>query len=147
LPQRPQCTDRQLEAATTATATMTAARRAGAWRASRSPRVGSCGRRRGRGSDEDRASHRSAQADCGHFVLALAGLAFGVVAGSAPYFRAVDLGTLGGYYSGAVDVSDAGQVVGHSCTAGWDERAFMWTKTGGMVDLRDLGGDWSYPSR
>jgi len=51
-----------------------------------------------------------------------------------------DLGTLGGVAGNADDLNDAGHVVGGSNTAGGDERAFLWTPSGGMVDLGTLGG-------
>jgi probable HAF family extracellular repeat protein len=55
---------------------------------------------------------------------------------------ALDLGTLGGTSSVAVDVNDSGQVVGHSLIAGdVAQHAFSWTPAGGMVDLGTLGGD------
>jgi probable HAF family extracellular repeat protein len=53
----------------------------------------------------------------------------------------VDLGTLGGTFSGAFAVSDSGHVVGWSFIAGDAEgHVFSWTKQGGMVDLGTLGG-------
>ena len=56
----------------------------------------------------------------------------------------IDLGTLGGSFSDAVDVSDSGQVVGFSSTAG-DEafHPFSWTRSSGIVDLGTLGGSFS----
>src|SRR6266849_4209352 len=55
-----------------------------------------------------------------------------------------DLGTLGGTDSGAIAVSDRGQVVGESTTAGDTAvHAFSWTAGGGMVDLGSLGGTTS----
>ncbi len=47
----------------------------------------------------------------------------------------VDLGTLGGNWSGAVGINDAGQVIGTSATASGVEHPFLWTAAGGMVDL------------
>jgi probable HAF family extracellular repeat protein len=53
----------------------------------------------------------------------------------------LDLGTLGGSYSWAYGVNDAGQVVGESYLAGNLElHAFVWSATTGMVDLGTLGG-------
>jgi probable HAF family extracellular repeat protein len=54
----------------------------------------------------------------------------------------VDL-TLGGSYSVAFALSDSGQVVGQSNTAGDPgccPHAFSWTQSGGIVDLGTLGG-------
>jgi probable HAF family extracellular repeat protein len=56
----------------------------------------------------------------------------------------VDLGTLGGSLSEARAVSESGQVVGYSYTAGNSEvHAFSWTANGGMIDLGALGGGYS----
>jgi probable HAF family extracellular repeat protein len=53
----------------------------------------------------------------------------------------VDLGTLGGGYSSAVAVNEAGQVVGMSSEAGdATDHAFSWTRSGGMLDLGTLPG-------
>jgi probable HAF family extracellular repeat protein len=53
----------------------------------------------------------------------------------------VDLGTLGGSYSGAGSVSESGQIVGLSLLAGdADSHPFSWTAQGAMVDLGTLGG-------
>ena len=53
----------------------------------------------------------------------------------------VDLGTLAGRvnsYPGGLN--DAGQVVGRSTTSTGASHAFVWTQSGGMVDLGTLGG-------
>ena len=53
----------------------------------------------------------------------------------------VDLGTLGGHSSGAVALSDDGEViVGNSADASGHTRAFRWTPSHGMQDLGTLGG-------
>lgn len=53
-----------------------------------------------------------------------------------------DLGTLGGFISDAIDLNDAGQVVGMSTLADGKQRAFLW-QNGTMTDLGTLGGPHS----
>ena len=51
-----------------------------------------------------------------------------------------DLGTLGGDFSVARAINEAGQVVGTSTTSSGEEHVFLWTSQGGMTDLGTLGG-------
>ena len=55
-----------------------------------------------------------------------------------------DLGTLGGDYSYALDINEAGQVAGYSYLAGnASTHAVIW-EDGAMTDLGTLGGSFSY---
>lgn len=79
-------------------------------------------------------------------VLALVLIAAaGTIARSQVGWTVTDLGTLGGLYGDAQDISDAGHVVGESSVATGDH-AFLWTPSGGMVDLGTLGGPRSEAS-
>lgn len=53
-----------------------------------------------------------------------------------------DLGTLGGEPGAALDVNDAGQVVGFSFTPAFERHAFLW-QNGTMTDLGTLGGTFA----
>ena len=53
-----------------------------------------------------------------------------------------DLGTLGGNYSFAYDISASGQVVGRAYIANGDSHAFLW-EDGAMDDLGTLGSSYS----
>jgi probable HAF family extracellular repeat protein len=60
------------------------------------------------------------------------------------HYRVTDLGTLGGTYSYAFGLNNAGEVAGGSAspnqTDGISQTAFLWTKQTGMRDLGTLGG-------
>ena len=79
-------------------------------------------------------------------LVMLAGVSTSHVAPAAAVVTGpTDIGTLGGTYSRALAVNDAGQVVGTSLIAGDAEwHAFSWTQAGGMVDLGVLAGNNSY---
>jgi len=68
---------------------------------------------------------------------------------SAQVYSLTDLGALGGAWSKAWGINDAGQVVGQAQTANGDWHAFLWTPTnpngiiGTMADLGTLGGSYS----
>jgi probable HAF family extracellular repeat protein len=61
-----------------------------------------------------------------------------------PRYEVIDLGTLGGTYSRAFAINDAGQVVGVSQTIESGGHAFFWDRRNGMIDLGVLyEGDMS----
>ncbi len=57
-------------------------------------------------------------------------------------YRVIDLGTLGGTYSKACAVNNAGQVVGFANVGGTVNHAFIW-ENGVMTDLGTFGGAYS----
>ena len=57
--------------------------------------------------------------------------------------EAVDLGTLGGARSVALDINDQEIIVGWSLTSDGSTHAFRWTRKNGMEDLGTLGGSFS----
>jgi probable HAF family extracellular repeat protein len=57
-----------------------------------------------------------------------------------------DLSLLGGHSSWALDVNDAGQVLGAASVHQGTTRAFLWER-GKMTDLGTLGGQSSYPTK
>lgn len=57
-----------------------------------------------------------------------------------PAYEVTDLGTLGGFFSVALGVNDAGQVGGSANTADGISHAFLWTR-GQMTDIGSLGGN------
>lgn len=60
----------------------------------------------------------------------------------------IDIGTLGSVEeSKAMALNDSGQVVGYSYTDMWQQRAFLWDSTDGMIDLNSLlpiDSGWAY---
>ncbi|MBW8038647.1 MAG: DUF3466 family protein [Planctomycetes bacterium] len=58
-----------------------------------------------------------------------------------PRYEIIDLGTLGGRFSGARAINDVGQVVGGSDMAdGLFRHAFLWDPIKGMIDLSTIPG-------
>ncbi|MEC9341421.1 MAG: hypothetical protein VX663_08060, partial [Pseudomonadota bacterium] len=53
----------------------------------------------------------------------------------------IDLGTLGGNSSNAVDVNNLDQVIGYSHTASGEQISFLWDEENGMRNLSELGLD------
>ncbi|UCG50115.1 MAG: right-handed parallel beta-helix repeat-containing protein, partial [Phycisphaerales bacterium] len=62
---------------------------------------------------------------------------------SLPRYEIIDLGTLGGGYSEAHGINEAGQIVGVSRTSAGHKHAFIWDAANGMSDLGTLGGSES----
>src|SRR6266545_3092383 len=56
----------------------------------------------------------------------------------------IDLGTLGGSNSKAVDINDKGQVIGESTTLSGDTHGFIWQE-GLITDIGTLGGSYTKP--
>ena len=78
------------------------------------------------------------------FAFAALALTAPPAARAQPLETMIDLGDLGGTASVAYGVSGDGLlVVGWARSEDGHNRAFRWTRTGGMEDLGDLGGDSS----
>lgn len=58
---------------------------------------------------------------------------------AAPSYTVIDLGTLGGTTSGAMDINNRGDVVGWAATASGAVHAFVF-RGGRMIDIGTLGG-------
>ncbi len=78
---------------------------------------------------------------CGQATSPTSPLASAPGIGASAVYQVIDLGTLGGQHSHAVDINDAGQVVGWAYNASGARRAFLW-QDGVMQDLGTLGGDY-----
>ena len=59
-------------------------------------------------------------------------------------YRITDLGTLGGEYSGAADINNAGQVVGYAGISSGSQHACRWDPDGTAVDLNSAVGGIGY---
>src|SRR5262245_45037549 len=57
-------------------------------------------------------------------------------------YAVTDLGTLGGSFTTATDLNQAGQVVGYAGTPDYFSHAFLW-ENGTMIELGTLGGIYS----
>jgi probable HAF family extracellular repeat protein len=53
----------------------------------------------------------------------------------------MDLGDFGGTYSIPTGLNDAAQVVGYANTASHNHHGFLWSRSGGMLDLNTLTGE------
>ena len=73
-------------------------------------------------------------------LLLLVALATRGSAASGQGYTVTDLGTLGGKVSAATAVNSLGQIAGYA-DASDGERAFFWTKAGGMQALPSLGSN------
>src|SRR5213076_2487032 len=62
---------------------------------------------------------------------------------SSRQYTVTDIGTLGGTFTQAFRINEAGQVIGGSTTSSGDLHAFLWTQGTGMIDLGTLAGSTS----